>query len=81
MLGIVLCTFASSDKVLEQGMAIRNIIWALLALVLFFAISCQVSEKHTFITSPIFLVFIAYLLMTAISLFKAINVTEGYYEV
>jgi len=78
ILGIVLCTFASSDKVLEQGLSIRNIIWAVLALVLFYVIS---SSKTVFIKSPIFLVFFAFLLVTAISLFKAINVTEGYFEV
>lgn len=91
ILGIILCTFASSDKVLEQGLSIRNIIWTVLTLILFFVISSRVSVNyidgkhgiygHTYISSLIFLIYLAFILITAISLFRAINVTEGYYEV
>lgn len=85
ILGIVLCTFASSDKVLEHDLAVRNIIWSVLTLVMFLIVSCRTSVKsiegHTFITSPILVVYLGFLLVTVISLTRAINVTEGYPEV
>jgi len=81
IIGIFLCTFAKSDKVLEQGLAIRNILWAFLTLVIFFAFSWRATEKAVVISSPIFYVYLGFVLITVLSLTKAINVSEGYYEV
>ena len=79
VLGIILCGIVI-DRYVYDNITIRYLIWSVLTLVLFTSLAIRKADFGV-LRRYIFPAFLCYLIATCISLFYAINVMEGWYEV
>lgn len=84
--GIIICAVSASSRAFDPVLGIRHLIFGVLAAVLFLLITFRAmiapeSVDFSVLRRWIFPVFAGFLVVSVISLWRAVNVTEGLYEV
>lgn len=80
---IVLCSFVISHKTLDYTLAVRNVIWCVSTIVLFFLVTYRTIKGNvdfSILRRLIFPLFFCYFAVTALSVFQAANVSEAVFE-
>lgn len=81
IIGIVTCGFITSPYVLNHSLVIRHVVWCITTMLLCACLFIKKRKNLAVLSTPIFLVFVGYCLMTTISVFKAANATEALYAI